>query len=584
MILQRIVFPQNRYKETADLYYKSTKAIKILNKYSAELQPDCALSLFSYFNSFSIYRWNTYTSTTSLDIHLVLSGSGIVKLIHQTQTNKNCIQEQKFSFVKDTQIAFHIETLASEGFYYLEIETTKNSSIVLKTAYFSSGTVNRHNVHIAIATCTFHRESYITTNMERICQEILENADSQLREYLNIYIIDNGQSLVADQFPNNKITLIPNVNTGGSGGFTRGLIEILHEKERFSYTHALLMDDDIELDTECLERTFSFISCLKESYMDSTIGGAMLRNDAPCILEESGANWNGKILSMGKGLNLSMTDALFQYDSLPNAEYQAWWYCCIPLSLIGLDNLPLPFFIHDDDIEYGLRNYKRLLQLNGICVWHNIFENKRPSTLEYYDVRNHLILNSIYDGRISLAEQIFIQFKRSTALILRMRYNDVLLNIRGIDDFLKGPKWWGNQDITRLHQEIMEAGYKYLTLPEDVPFDKYYMDTSASISKLTKSKCYLTINGAFLSKKKEPIIIECGSNPFVLFKRKTAYLWDPSADKAIPVQFSIKKMLHMYWQLALAFIRLIIRYPKVKKQYKNAVWLIGTERCWKQHM
>lgn len=32
--------------------------------------------------------------------------------------------------------------------------------------------------------------------------------------------------------------------------------------------------------------------------------------------------------------------------------------------------------IRGDDIEYGLRNCKRLVTLNGICVWHEPFESK----------------------------------------------------------------------------------------------------------------------------------------------------------------------------------------------------------------
>lgn len=582
MILQRMIFPQNRSLETADLYYKSTKAIQIQSKYAAQLPPGCCLNLFSYFNSFSAYRWNAYTDIHKLDVYLTVRGHGSVQLIHQTQSSEQCIHAQTFSCDIDQPIVFHMDPVSNEGFYYLKIESSETSSVMIKEGSFSTERTSTYPVHIAIATCTFRREPYIKANMERIRQDILENTESPLKDHLNIYVIDNGQTLPSELFPDRQITLIPNANTGGSGGFTRGLIEILHDAETHPYTHALLMDDDIELDTESLERTYSFIRCLKEKYQEATIGGAMLRNDAPCILEESGANWEGKLISFGRGLDLSTSNALFQYDALPNAEYQAWWYCCIPLSRISLDNLPLPFFIHDDDIEYGLRNNKTVLQLNGVCVWHNTFENKRPSTLEYYDVRNHLILNSIHDGRISLLGQLLGQFKRSTAMILRMRYDDVLLNIRGMDDFLKGPKWWANQNITELHQQIVSAGYQYLPLPANVPFERHYMDTSAPISRLQRLKCFLTLNGALFPKDTQPVIIECGSNPFVLYRKKAAYLWDPAVNKAISVRFSLKKMIQMYGLLTLAFIRLIARYPIVKQQYKKAVPLIGTEHFWKK--
>ncbi len=584
MILQTIVFPQNRIPETSDLYYRSSKPIEHLGKHSAKLPPGCSLSFFTYMNAFSAYKWGTYSTIETLSVQAFLSGKGTAKLIHRTHTQSRCVSEQEFSFESRSRIEFHIDQFPHEGFYYLELRSCKDASVTLHGSCFSARGNGSRTAKIAVATCTFCREAYITDNLSRIQREIFQNGDSQLRRHLQVYVIDNGRTLKPLQFGGRNMTLIPNPNTGGSGGFTRGLVEILHQKEAEGHTHALLMDDDIQLDTESLERTYAFLCHLKETYADSVVGGAMLRNDAPCILEEAGANWVGKLDSIGRGVNLGKPGSLFAYDALSNAEYQAWWYCCIPLSLIGLDNLPLPFFLHDDDIEYGLRNYKQVLQLNGICVWHDTFENKRPSSLEYYDVRNHLILNSIHDGRISLPRQILGQFKRSTAMILRMRYEDVLLNIRGIDDFLKGPRWWASQDIARLHQEITDSGYRYLPLPKHLSFERYWLDTSVPISSIRKMLCFLTVNGAFLPKKKQPAIIACGGNPFVLFRRKKAYLWDPAADKAIPVTFSLRTMLQMYGLLFLCFGRLMIQYPKVKRQYQAAYRNIGTEQFWKRHI
>ncbi|MEI3199181.1 MAG: hypothetical protein V8S12_01795 [Lachnospiraceae bacterium] len=58
-------------------------------------------------------------------------------------------------------------------------------------------------------------------------------------------------------------------------------------------------------------------------------------------------------------------------------EYTGWWYTCIPLRCIDNDNLPLPIFIHRDDVEYGLRvGKKKFIFLNGIGVWHEAFEKK----------------------------------------------------------------------------------------------------------------------------------------------------------------------------------------------------------------
>ena len=64
-----------------------------------------------------------------------------------------------------------------------------------------------------------------------------------------------------EQLPDsNQIHLIPNQNTGGSGGFTRGIQEALHREQ---YTHVLLMDDDIIADWNGVQRAISFLSICK---------------------------------------------------------------------------------------------------------------------------------------------------------------------------------------------------------------------------------------------------------------------------------------------------------------------------------
>lgn len=578
MILQHIVFPEDNKEKTKALYYRSNKKIEIQNRYEAVLPADCSLDLLSYFNGFSASRWSAYTSVSSIEATVTISGCGCVKLFHQTSEQICCLKEEAFHSEKEMDLSFCLEELPREGFYFFTIISAKDSSVSLKNGCFFTKKQAENPVELAIASCTYHREPYIIENSRRIRETIFEAKDSQLKEHLDFYIIDNGQTLHSEQFFQERFYLISNPNTGGSGGFTRGLIEILHQKEHKSYTHALLMDDDIKLDPESLERTYSFLCYLKKEYLNYAVGGAMLRNDQPCILEESGANWNGYPKKLGKGLDFQDPHALFQYDSLPNGEYQAWWYCCIPLSQIDLNHLPLPFFIHGDDVEYGLRSYQGTLALNGICVWHDTFENKRPSSLEYYDIRNNLIVNSVCKKKIPLSQQLLQQFKRSTASIWRMRYDDVLLQVRGIEDFLKGPDWWSRQDIVALHKEIIAAGYSYLPLPEIE-----LKAVEEAPSKAKKLRAILTMNGAFFPKKQETIILNCGTNPFALYRRKDAYLLDPDSDKAIHVQFSFKKMLFSYQSIIKSCIRLCWHYSVVKRQYKEAMKQIGTERFWLRH-
>jgi GT2 family glycosyltransferase len=81
--------------------------------------------------------------------------------------------------------------------------------------------------------------------------KIMKDPASPLYGRLDIYIVDNGRTLDREDIvvhnrdssfsvddadvPSNsddegKVFLIPNYNAGGSGGFTRGMLEILQQK------------------------------------------------------------------------------------------------------------------------------------------------------------------------------------------------------------------------------------------------------------------------------------------------------------------------------------------------------------------
>lgn len=101
---------------------------------------------------------------------------------------------------------------------------------------------------------------------------------------------------------------------GGSGGFTRGIIEALRRKEEFS--HVLLMDDDILLESNVLVKTVRFLQIVRSEHQDLAIGGSMLRLDDMAVQHEAGGKWTGrKIVNLNKGFNLcNVSDLLKNED------------------------------------------------------------------------------------------------------------------------------------------------------------------------------------------------------------------------------------------------------------------------------
>lgn len=80
-------------------------------------------------------------------------------------------------------------------------------------------------------------------------------------------VIDNGRTLVPEQWNSDKITIHPNKNVGGAGGFTRGMIESMEQPE--DITHVLLMDDDVIILPESIRRMYYLLSMLSQNLMNT---------------------------------------------------------------------------------------------------------------------------------------------------------------------------------------------------------------------------------------------------------------------------------------------------------------------------
>ena len=200
-------------------------------------------------------------------------------------------------------------------------------------------------VDIAINICTFRREAFVKRNLEILRKAILQNPEHEMYQHLQVFISDNGKTLDIPALAGRQVHIVPNKNVGGAGGFTRGLIEILHCPD-YAATHVLFMDDDILIEPEALFRTYTLLRCRKKEYEDLFIGGAMLRLDQQNIQVEAGAAWNaGSLQSRKSGVDLNTVDGCLYNEIEEYVEFNAWWYCCTPMSVVREDNLPLPIFI-----------------------------------------------------------------------------------------------------------------------------------------------------------------------------------------------------------------------------------------------
>ncbi len=344
------------------------------------------LDFTTYFNSVSLKKWKRYTTIERLQLVLHLKGSFQITF-HLYDENRTV---HKISIETCDSVFVHSFSMAELDGVLLGFTLQCFSD----TGVYSGGEwegqfCQWNDQKIGISITTFKREKYVKRTM-KVLQDFQRD-----HPWLSVLVVDNGSTLPVFDKP--KFQLIHNRNFGGSGGFTRGMIEYV-EQNKVDYV--LLMDDDIVLEASSLERAFALLSGLKNEYKDSFLSGAMLSLENPCIQYENTAAWKKiRIQGEGKNLNLINVNNLLKNEIVPPQKnrYGAWWFCCIPVQRIKDIGYPLPIFIKGDDLEYGIRNHREVISMNGIGVWHQSLQSKINPVVNYYSDRNMLMINNYAD-------------------------------------------------------------------------------------------------------------------------------------------------------------------------------------------
>lgn len=136
---------------------------------------------------------------------------------------------------------------------------------------------------------------------------------------------------------------------------------------------------------------------------------------------------------------------------------------CMPFKLLEDGELPLPFFLKYDDVEYALRCKLRIITLNGVGVWHEKFEAKYNSASEYYNTRNYLHLCALYCDNFNTEKWVKRQV---VAKEKRQQYRMVKAIKLGYEDFLRGLEWLKKLDAEENHRRVCSLNYEFLCYDE----------------------------------------------------------------------------------------------------------------------
>ncbi|MGO4923066.1 glycosyltransferase [Bifidobacterium choerinum] len=410
----------------------------------------------TYFNALSVLKLLKYTRATAFRLHIDVKSAKPVTLT-QTRAERLSMQPQLVESVTANvpgdnkwhevtlditvdpttviagfQIATQAKTTIRNGWYEVEFDG------------------DPRDVELSIATTTFRKEKFIERNIELVKTELL-GSDHDIARHLTMHVVDNGRTLDAAALSDAHVTVTPNENVGGAGGFARGMIESLEQAT--PATHVLLMDDDVEVSPESILRTYNLLRIVNDEYADAFVSGAMLNiEDTQDQKEDTGfiSTYDGSCVPAKPPLQVTkFVDVVYNecYDeqlSVPADahRYAAWWYCVIPTAVIERNGLPLPVFVRFDDVEYGIRCNPKFMTMNGICVWHAKFDIRYNAGVERYQTIRNQMIGQMTTGLVPDTKTMLHSLHHMVDLECRkFNYTDAELALQGFEDFLKGPKF-----------------------------------------------------------------------------------------------------------------------------------------------
>ncbi|MGN0596904.1 MAG: glycosyltransferase family 2 protein [Ruminiclostridium sp.] len=412
---------------------------------------DSGLSFDTYFNCIPIAKVIKYTNIERLAFVISAVGSHRAEIAVYNGSEKKILAK-----VEGDTISVEISAVPPDSrLLYLIINGCAKVNGV--SVYAECKAVRK--ISAAAVMCTYKREEYAVSNANLLAE--ISQSNPLLSQ---VILVDNGRT-VSDSSLNSKIRLVPNINNGGSGGFSKGMSEAVKNKD---CTHIILLDDDVSIEPLSLHKMLGFLQFVKEEYWDISVSGSMLYIDNCLRQFEAGGNFgkDGKQKGFGHYLDLSLRESLFENEAENDINYGGWWFMCMPSDYARSGQLPMPFFIKYDDVEYALRCKLRIITLNGVGIWHEPFEWKYNSVSEYYNTRNYLHLCALYCDNFSKkkAKKIAKNFMNEK---LYRQQNKMAKAVRlGYKDYRKGLDYLSKINAEEKHKEISKLNYEMLSIDE----------------------------------------------------------------------------------------------------------------------
>jgi galactofuranosylgalactofuranosylrhamnosyl-N-acetylglucosaminyl-diphospho-decaprenol beta-1,5/1,6-galactofuranosyltransferase len=425
------------------------------------------VSLATYFNAFPASYWAAWTDLKSVTLRVCTNGPGRIVVFRSNA--RGVIQRVdgvEVTGAMTSTFEIPLTSFLDGGWLWFDLVASEDAFELVQAEWVAPrGHDPRIDGTATVSITTLNRGEYCS----RLLQEIGNDKDaSALLD--RVLVIDQGTQLLTEDpgFPaaelslDGKLTVLRQANIGGSGGFSRGMLETV---ERAESDYVMLLDDDVEVEPESIRRAIMFANfCTKPAI----VGGHMfdMYDKARLHAYAEGIRWKPFMWGpftpsrhdFGQA-NLRQTTWLHRrYD----VDYNGWWMSLLPISTVKEIGLSLPIFIKWDDAEFSLRAREYgvpTVTLPGAAVWHVSWVDKDDTHdwQAFFHARNRLVAALLHSPEKRGGRLWRSNLAADVKNLLTMDYYTVAMRMEAIRNVFEGPDQLQGDMMDRLPR-VRELG------------------------------------------------------------------------------------------------------------------------------
>ncbi|WP_417271018.1 hypothetical protein [Celeribacter sp.] len=585
--LQSLMWPEVGLNTEVDTYMRLLEGAAFSLRDQEILFGEKGQAEFStYANLFNIGKWKRCCALN--DLALTLAGEGTFELVvfnAPCHRSWRLLANEVITLKAGEPLTTMLDisgTVFSTSVIFFKLRALSTDG-KLSAARWETEQAPLRTPELCLAITTFKREEAVAKTVSRFNQFF---ETSPLADHIHLAVIDNGQS--TDLASTDNITVIPNENMGGSGGFARGLLEA---KSRGA-SHCLFMDDDASTHMESIERTWMFLAYATDP--NTAVAGAITDADVKWRLWENSAVFETVCQPQFCGLDLRDQHSVLamEYDTIPRCAsnaYGGWWYFAFPVE--SVEHMPFPFFVRGDDVSFSLVHDFDIVTLNGVvCFQDDNFSNKESLHTLYLDLRSHLAHHmAIPHMDIGRKATLKIAARFMLRSIVQCHYETARALNMSFADFMEGPDFFAkNADMAKRRADLTairhdETWVDTVSLPE--PSKRRFNSDKGWVRRLMK----YTLNGHFVPLFKrfgDHVVIDAGlrGQLHAIWGAAQITYVDTDNRKHMTVRHSKRKMARELWtflRLSWTFWR---SYAPLKKSWQSGYSNFASEAFWQEKL